>query len=50
MCAAIENLATYVVRSMIKFMLAKNYKPIDVHRQLYEIYGNEIMSESRVKQ
>ncbi|XP_055637202.1 uncharacterized protein LOC129775938 isoform X2 [Toxorhynchites rutilus septentrionalis] len=50
MCAAIENPATCEVRSVIRFLLAKNYKPITIFRELREVYGNGIMSESRVRQ
>ena len=50
MCAAIENPATCEVRSVIRFLLAKNHKPIEIYRQLCDVYGKGIMSESRVRQ
>lgn len=49
MCAAISNPATCEVRSVIRFLLAKNEKPIEIHRQLCEVYGNDVMNESSVR-
>ena len=50
MCAAIENPASCKVRSVIRFLLVENHKPIEIHRQLCKMYGNEVMSEGRVRQ
>ncbi|KAL4104977.1 hypothetical protein QTP88_020252 [Uroleucon formosanum] len=49
MCAAIENPASCEVRSVIRFLLAKNLKPIDIYRQLREVYGDYLMNESSVR-
>jgi len=49
MCAAIENPASCEVRSVIRFLLAKNLKPIDIYRQLREVYGDYVMNESSVR-
>lgn len=49
MCAAISNPASCEVRSVIRFLLAKNEKPIEIHRQLCEVYGNDVMNESSVR-
>jgi hypothetical protein len=49
MCAAIENPASCEVRSVIRFLLAKNLKPIEIHRELCAVYGNNIMNESSVR-
>lgn len=49
MCAAIENPASCEVRSVIRFLLAKNLKPIEIYRQVCEVYGNNVMNESSVR-
>lgn len=49
MCAAIENPISYEMRSVIQFLLAKNLKPIDIYRQLCEVYGDNTINESSVK-
>ncbi|KAL4126648.1 hypothetical protein QTP88_010857 [Uroleucon formosanum] len=49
MCAAIENPTSCDVRSVIRFLLAKNLKPIDIYRQLREVYGDYVMNESSVR-
>ena len=50
MCAAIENPASYEVPSVIRFMLVENHTPIEIHRQLCKVYGNNVMSEGGVRQ
>lgn len=50
MNGVIENPARCEVRGVIRFLLAKNYRPIDIYRQICDVYGNGIMSESRVRQ
>lgn len=49
MSAAIENPASCEIRSVIRFLVAKNTRPIDIHRQLCEVYGNDVMTESGVR-
>lgn len=34
---------------MIRFLLAKNLKPIEIYRQVCEVYGNNVMNESSVR-
>lgn len=34
----------------IQLLGFQDYKPIEIHRQLYEFYGNGLMSESGVRQ
>lgn len=46
MCAAIENPASCEVRSVIRFLWAKKLKPIEIYRQLCEVYGNNVISEA----
>jgi hypothetical protein len=36
--------------SVIRFLLAENHKPIEIHRQLCKLYGNKVMSEGGVSQ
>ncbi|MEL7441188.1 MAG: hypothetical protein AAGJ58_22190, partial [Pseudomonadota bacterium] len=50
MCAAIENPASCEVRGVIRFLLAKNYNPIQIYRQICDVYGPGTMSEGRVRQ
>lgn len=50
MCTTIENPFTFEARSVFKFLLAKNCKPIEIHCQFCKIYGNRIMSEFEVRQ
>lgn len=49
MCAAIENPASCEVRSVTRFLLAKNLKPIKIYWQLCEVYGDNAMNESSVR-
>jgi transposase len=45
----IENAATCELRSVIRFLNAKNIKPVDIHRQICEVYGENAMSDSMVR-
>lgn len=49
MAAAINSPADCEVRSVIRFLLAKNVKPVDIHRELCSVYGADIMSYTAVK-
>ncbi|GFS52516.1 HTH_48 domain-containing protein [Trichonephila clavipes] len=49
MCAAIENPASCEVRSVIWFSLAKNLKPMEIYRQVCEVYGNNAMNKSSIR-
>jgi len=50
MCAAINNPASCEVRVVIRFLLARNNNAAEIHRQPYELYGPNVMSESKVRQ
>jgi len=50
MCAAINNPASYEVRAVIRFLLARNNNVAEIHRQLCEVYGPNVMSDSKVRQ
>jgi hypothetical protein len=36
------------MRSVIRFLKAKNMKPAEIHRQLCDVYGEHAMSSSMV--
>ncbi|VVC34601.1 Hypothetical protein CINCED_3A010345 [Cinara cedri] len=44
-----ENSATRELRSVIRFLNAKNVKPVDTRRQICEVYGENAMSDSMVR-
>ena len=50
MCAAINNPASCEVRAVIRFLLARNNNAAEIHRQLCEVYGPNVMSDSEVRQ
>ncbi|KAL4710086.1 hypothetical protein ACJJTC_016488 [Scirpophaga incertulas] len=37
------------VRAVIRFLSAKGVKPIDIHREICEVYGQNIMSDGMVR-
>lgn len=37
------------VRAVIRFLSAKGVKPIDIHREIVEVYGQNIMSDGMVR-
>jgi hypothetical protein len=45
----IEKPAAYEMQSLIRFLNARNMKPADIHRQLYEVYGEHAMIDSMVR-
>ena len=45
----IENPAACEMQSVIRFLNAKNMKPAEIHRQLFEVYGEHAMSSSVVQ-
>ena len=49
MAKLIENPAACEIRSVIRFLNAKNTKPVDIHRQICEVYGENAMSDSMVR-
>jgi len=50
MCAAKNNPASCEVRAVIRFLLVRNNNAAEIHRQLCEVYGLNVMSESKVRQ
>jgi len=45
----IENPAVCELRSVIRFLIARNAKPADIYRQIYGVYGENAMSDSMVR-
>uniref|UniRef100_A0A1B6GKI0 Mos1 transposase HTH domain-containing protein n=1 Tax=Cuerna arida TaxID=1464854 RepID=A0A1B6GKI0_9HEMI len=45
----IENPANCEVHAVIRFLCAKGLKAIDIHHQISEVYGENIMSEGMVR-
>jgi len=45
----IENPAASEMRSVIRFLNVKNMKPVEIHRQLCDVYGEHAMSSSVVR-
>ena len=50
MCAAINNPTSCEVRAVIRFLLARNNNDAEIHRQFCEVYGPNVMSNSKVRQ
>ncbi|GBM64150.1 hypothetical protein AVEN_57161-1 [Araneus ventricosus] len=49
MFKTIDDPADCEVRSVIRFLNAKNVKPAEIHRQLLEIYGENVMTDEMVR-
>lgn len=49
MVELIRNSVTCEIRSVICFLNAKNVKPIDIHRPICEVYGENAKSDSMVR-
>jgi len=45
----IENPAACEMRPVIRLLNAKNMTPTEIHRQLYDVYGEHAMSSSMVR-
>jgi hypothetical protein len=48
MSTKIENPASREIRSVIKFLNAKNVRPAEIYRQVCEVYGENAMSDGMV--
>jgi hypothetical protein len=48
MFKTIERPADCEIRSVIRFLNARNVKPADIHRQICEVYGENAMSDGMV--
>ncbi|GBM17446.1 hypothetical protein AVEN_193748-1 [Araneus ventricosus] len=49
MFKTIADPADCEVRSVIRFLKAKKVKPAEIHRQLVEIYGGNVMTDGMVR-
>ncbi|GBO31810.1 hypothetical protein AVEN_17141-1 [Araneus ventricosus] len=49
MFKTIADPADCEVRSVIRFLNAKKVKPAEIHRQLVEIYGENVMTDGMVR-
>ncbi|KAJ4432492.1 hypothetical protein ANN_21112 [Periplaneta americana] len=49
MIKVIENPADCEMRSVIRFLNARNIKPADIHHQLCEVYGDDAISDGMVR-
>ncbi|GFW71246.1 HTH_48 domain-containing protein [Trichonephila clavipes] len=45
----IENPADCEVRAVIRFLCAQGFKSVDIHHQISEVYGENIMSDGMVR-
>ena len=45
----IERPADCEIRSVIRFLNARNVKPADIHRQICEVYGENAMNDGMVR-
>jgi hypothetical protein len=49
MWSAIDNPACCEIHAVIRFLLAKNMSPAEIHRELCAIYSQTEMSEGTLK-
>ncbi|GBL75399.1 hypothetical protein AVEN_194591-1 [Araneus ventricosus] len=49
MCETISDPSDCEVRSVIRFLNAKKVKPAEIHRQLVESYGENVMTDGMVR-
>jgi hypothetical protein len=49
MFTMIERPADCEIRSVIRFLNARNVKPADIHRQICEVNGENAMSDGMVR-
>ncbi|GFU47152.1 HTH_48 domain-containing protein [Trichonephila clavipes] len=45
----IENPADCEVRAVIRFLCAQGFKSVDIHHQINEVYGENIMRDGMVR-
>ena len=45
----IERPADCKILSLIRFLKARNVKPVDIHRQICEVYGENAASDGMVR-
>jgi hypothetical protein len=50
MCPAIDNPASCEIDAVIRFLHTINMSAAEIHRELCEVYGQNVMSEGTVRQ
>jgi hypothetical protein len=50
MCPAIENPTSCKVSTIAQFLHTKNKSATEIHRELYVVYGQNVMYEGTVRQ
>ncbi|KAL0268851.1 UNVERIFIED_CONTAM: hypothetical protein PYX00_010659 [Menopon gallinae] len=50
MSSVITNCSSCEIRSVIRFLTARGYNAAEIHRQLCETYGPNVMSDGKVRQ
>jgi hypothetical protein len=50
MCPVIENPTSCKIHAVINFLFTKNVIAAEIHRELWVIYGQNVMSEGTVRQ
>jgi hypothetical protein len=49
MCPEIDNPASSEIDAIIRFLQSKNTSSAEIHRELYAVYGLNVMSEGSVR-
>jgi hypothetical protein len=49
LCPAIDTPASCEIRAVIRFLHAKNKSAAEIHRELYVVYGQNVMSEETIR-
>jgi hypothetical protein len=49
MCPAIDNSVSCEICTLIRFLHAKNVSAVEIHRELCEVCGQNVMSEGTVR-
>jgi hypothetical protein len=49
MCLAIDNPTSFKIHTVIHFLFAKNMTVAELHREIYVVYGQNVMSEGTVR-
>jgi hypothetical protein len=50
MCPVIDNPASCEIRAVISFLQAKSMSTVENRRELFAVYGQNVMSEDSVRQ
>jgi len=49
MFKTIEGAADCEIRSLIRFLNARNVLPSEIHHQIFQVYGDNVMSDGMVR-